>query len=195
MSTNSKWNCLSIMLAGMCALLLVGFSLAAADVGPFKERATSKMGNGVKSVVSAAKSAVVGKSRFGTRADGPDVNLARRPLNERAEQQNQMNQDLSTLKLSTDKIESLDPLQAYDPARMSLEKSVFDSHREFTEDAYISTQGANSTDSVRSDEQNINPRVGLRKVDYTSAFSESDARVVSSEAPDQIAQRTGGFVI
>lgn len=137
------------------------------------------------------------KSRFSTSASelDPTFNLPRRPVNEQTSSQNQMNSDLSTLKLSTENVDNLDSIEPYDPARLSLEKSVFDSHREFVEDAYISTQGANSTDSVRSDSQDINPRVGLRKIDYTGVFSGETARVVSSESPDQIAQTNGSFVI
>jgi hypothetical protein len=133
-------------------------------------------------------------SRFNSGGER-DMSLPRRPINERTAQQNQMDNDLSSLKLSTDSMNKIEPVHAYDPARLSLEKSVFDSHREFVADAYISTQGANSTDSVRSDSMDVNVRHGLRKIDYVSAFSESDARVVSSESPDQVAQRTGAFVI
>ena len=82
--------------------------------------------------------------------------------------------------------QDLDNASEWDPAKLSLEKDVFDSHREFTEDAYISTQGANSTDTIRDDPNDVNPWVGLRRPDYTGAFSESDARVVSSEYPDQM---------
>lgn len=190
MSDNCKLIAGGFAIAFFVTLIL--FILALTNKGGL-ERATNKsrMG-GDKKLVSAMNPK---RSRFYSSGSDPNTSLARRPINERTAQQNQMDQDLSSLKLSTDKIEELDPLQAYDPARLSLEKSVYDSHREFVEDAYISTQGANSTDSVRSDEQNINPRVGLRKVDYTSAFSESDARVVSSESPDQVAQKTGSFVI
>lgn len=182
-------NTAIITLSVGCAVLLVLFILALTDKGGL-----DRMGN-KKSKMDSKKKVNGGKSRFYASRSNPQVTLPRRPVNERTAQQNQMNEDLSSLKLSTDQVEELDPLQAYDPARLSLEKSVYDSHREFVEDAYVSTQGANSTDSVRSDAQDINPRVGLRKVDYTSAFSEADARVVSSESPDQIAQRNSYFVI
>lgn len=83
----------------------------------------------------------------------------------------------------------------YDPARDSLEQSVFDSHSEFIEDAYVSTQGPNSTNSVRDDTNDINPRVGLRRIDYTSAYSQNDARTVSSEYPDQVMQANAGTFV
>lgn len=188
MSDNCKSSNLTVLaLSVACAILLILFILALTDKGGL-----DRMKTGDAKLISEMTPS---RSQFGTRADGPTVNLPQRPLNEPTAQQNQMGQDLSSLKLSTDNIDTTDPLQDYDPARMSLEKSVFDSHREFVEDAYISTQGANSTDSVRDDAQDINPRIGLRKIDYTNAFSESSARVVSSETPDQIAQTTNSFVI
>jgi hypothetical protein len=179
---SDKCTAVTIGLATACFVLLILFILALTKtVGPECMRGT-------------ADSKLV-RSQFSTRSGGPDLAAPMRPLGEQTSQQNQMDKDLSTLQLSTDAADSIAPLQDYDPAGMSLEKSVFDSHREFVEDSYISTQGANSTDSVRDDAQDINPRVGLRKIDYTSAFSESDARVVSSSAPDQLAQTTGTYVI
>ncbi len=83
----------------------------------------------------------------------------------------------------------------YDPAVDSLEPSVFDSHREFTDDAYVSTQGPNATNSERDDTNEINPRVGLRRVDYTSIQSGDDARVVSSEYPEQVAQTSDSYLL
>lgn len=87
-----------------------------------------------------------------------------------------------------------DPAYMWDPAEFSLEGSVYDSHREFVKDAYVSTQGPNNKNTVRDDTNEINPRVGLRRVDYTdlAAQSQSDARVVSSEYPEQIAQPNAG---
>jgi hypothetical protein len=76
----------------------------------------------------------------------------------------------------------------WDPASMSLEQSVFDSHREFVQDAYVSTQGANSTNTVRDDTNEVNKRWGLRRVDYTSVLIGDDARVVPSEYQAQVEQ-------
>lgn len=78
--------------------------------------------------------------------------------------------------------------QGWDPAAMSLEQSVFDSHREFVEDAYVSTQGANSTNTVRDDTNEVNKRWGLRRVDYTSVIIGDNARVIPSEYKVQVEQ-------
>jgi hypothetical protein len=85
-----------------------------------------------------------------------------------------------------------DPKHEWDPSKFSLENSVFDSHREFVEDAYVSTQGPNSANSVRDDTNEINKRWGLRRVDYTTIQAGDDARVVHSEYPDQIDQPNAG---
>ena len=77
--------------------------------------------------------------------------------------------------------------EQWDPAVESLEPGVFDSHKEFVEDAYVSTQGPNSANVERDDAQDVNKRWGLKRVDYTSAISHDDARTVSSEYPDQLA--------
>ena len=83
---------------------------------------------------------------------------------------------------------------AYDPASTGLEQSIVDSHREFTDEAYQYAQGANSTDVLLDHEENVNPRWGLRRIDY-SVGSGSDARTVSSETPSQMKQGTGSFVL
>lgn len=80
----------------------------------------------------------------------------------------------------------------YDPITMSLEKSVFDSHKQYADDAYITSVGPSAAVSVRDDTNEINPRWGLRRVDYTSAQSGSDARIVSSETGDQMEQANVG---
>ena len=76
--------------------------------------------------------------------------------------------------------------EPWDPAMMSLENSVFDSHREFVSDAYVSTQGPNNKDQVRDDTNDINPRVGLRNINYRDVYTLPDARVQSSEEPAQM---------
>ena len=50
---------------------------------------------------------------------------------------------------------------AYDPARESLEESVFLSHKEFVEDSYISTTGSNASDTLRDDPNDVNKRWGI----------------------------------
>lgn len=190
----------SCLLIGILTVITCLFILALVDVipnpMPYLSSLLSPAASAASSVAAAATTSpmTTKRSNFYSTRSGPDMGLPRRPFNEQVERQNQLNSDLSRVKLATDNLDD-EQIEAYDPARLSLEKSVFDSHREFIEDAYVSTQGANSTDSVRSDEQHVNPRVGLRKVDYTSVFSEADSRVVSSESPDQIAQQTGEFVI
>jgi len=85
---------------------------------------------------------------------------------------------------------------AYDPARESLEQSVYDSHKEFVEDSYISTTGANASDSLRTDTNDINKRVGLRMIDYSSVNSEDETvRITSSEYPEQMGNRNTSFII
>jgi hypothetical protein len=84
---------------------------------------------------------------------------------------------------------------SYNPAKDSLEQSVYDSHQQFTDDAYVSTQGASGAQSERDDAMDINPRVGLRQVDYQSVSSGDDARTVSSEYPDQLPIHTGSIVL
>lgn len=86
-------------------------------------------------------------------------------------------------------------IESYDPAKESLEQSVFDSHKEFVDESYDSTQGPSSANVIRDDTNEVVKRWGLRRVDYTGAFSESDARTVSSEYPEQVAQQTGSYSI
>lgn len=81
--------------------------------------------------------------------------------------------------------------ESYDPARLSLDQSVFDSHKEFVDESYSSTQGPNSANIERDDTNEVVKRVGLRRVDYTSVYSSDDSRTVSSEYPEQVAQGTG----
>jgi hypothetical protein len=69
--------------------------------------------------------------------------------------------------------------------QISIEPEVADSHQTYTNDINRSTSGA-SSNVVRSDRNDINPRVGLRAIDYHSVYSASDARTDSSEAPDQM---------
>jgi hypothetical protein len=72
--------------------------------------------------------------------------------------------------------------------QISIEPEVTDSHQTYTNDINRSTSGA-SSNVVRSDRNDINPRVGLRAIDYHSVYTASDARTDSSEAPDQMPAR------
>jgi hypothetical protein len=83
----------------------------------------------------------------------------------------------------------------YDPARMSLEPGVYTSHKNFVEDAYVSATGANATNVIRDDTNEINPRWGLRRVDYNTVYSGDNARIVSSEFPDQMIQMNLDYVL
>lgn len=82
-----------------------------------------------------------------------------------------------------------------DPASIGLEQSIIDSHKQFTDEAYFHAQGANATDVIRDDTNDVNPQVGLRRIDYSGVFSGDDARVVSSEDPSQMVRRVGLFTI
>jgi hypothetical protein len=79
---------------------------------------------------------------------------------------------------------------AYDPAADSLDKSVFDSHKEFVDESYSSSSGPSAANIERDDTNEVVKRWGLRKVDYTSVYSSDDARTVSSEYPEQVEQKT-----
>ena len=88
-----------------------------------------------------------------------------------------------------------DAPSAYDPAHMSLEQSVFESHREFVDDSYVSTQGPSSGNSVRDDTNEINKRVGLRRTNYMDIQPADDVRTTSSEYADQVQQKTNSFIL
>jgi hypothetical protein len=73
---------------------------------------------------------------------------------------------------------------AYDPIAMSVEKSVIDSHKSFVNDAFSMTP--TPALSVRDDPNDINPWVGLRRIDYSGVVLDGNARSISTEAPDQM---------
>jgi len=80
-------------------------------------------------------------------------------------------------------------LQGYDDFNsvaqfMALEPEVYENQQEYTENV-VGTSGASAL-SVRDDSMDINPRVGLRLIDYQDVFSGYDSRTVSSEYPDQM---------
>jgi len=81
-------------------------------------------------------------------------------------------------------------VDAYDPAADSLDKSVFDSHKEFVDESYTSSSGPSSANIERDDTNEVVKRWGLRRTDYESVYSSDDARTVSSEYPEQVAQKT-----
>lgn len=91
---------------------------------------------------------------------------------------------------SDDESESGDESQHYDPAQESLDKSVVDSHKEFVDESYASSTGPSAANIERDDTNEVVKRWGLRRTDYESVFSSDDARTVSSEYPEQVAQKT-----
>ncbi len=70
-------------------------------------------------------------------------------------------------------------------AYMSLEPEVFKSHQEYSKDINRSTSGA-STMAIRSDANDPVPVRGLRRPNYHDVYSSPEARVESSEYPDQM---------
>ena len=85
----------------------------------------------------------------------------------------------------------------YDPSLFSLDKDVIDSHREFVQESYLSGPGAGASVGLQTNTHLTAPNKwwGLRRVDYTTAFSKDDARTVSSEYPDQISREVGTYTI
>jgi hypothetical protein len=81
----------------------------------------------------------------------------------------------------------------YDPAADSLEPDVYNSHKEFVDDAYISTQGANQ-DTELDHDVNIVPWVGLKRPQNID-LEGSDARTVISLYNDQLSQYSGSITI
>lgn len=72
---------------------------------------------------------------------------------------------------------------------MALEPEVFDSNAEYNASMNRSTSTA-STMTVRSDNADIINWRGLRRPDYQSVYSASDARVTSSQYIDQFPAQT-----
>jgi len=68
---------------------------------------------------------------------------------------------------------------------MSVEPEVYESHSRYSSDMNRSTSGP-SYMSERDDPNDVVPWVGLRKPKYQDVFAGDDARVDSSEAPDQM---------
>lgn len=72
---------------------------------------------------------------------------------------------------------------------MALEPEVFESNAEYNSSMNRSTSGP-STMTVRSDSADIINWRGLRRPDYQSVYSASDARVTSSQYIDQMPAAT-----
>jgi hypothetical protein len=71
----------------------------------------------------------------------------------------------------------------------ALEPEVYASHDEYVADMNRSTSGASML-TIRSDDNDVNPWVGLRRVDYHSAYPADDVRVDSSEVPSAMPAAT-----
>jgi hypothetical protein len=71
--------------------------------------------------------------------------------------------------------------------QIGLESDIKESHNRFITEVHHRTTGASAA-AVRSDDNDINPWVGLRRPNYWggNAYSQNDARVVSSEDPSQM---------
>jgi hypothetical protein len=74
-------------------------------------------------------------------------------------------------------------------ASNSLEQSVYDSHNQFTTDANHRTSGASGL-TIRTDDNDINPWVGLRRPNYLAVSTGDESRVVPSETPGQMPNPT-----
>jgi hypothetical protein len=72
----------------------------------------------------------------------------------------------------------------------SLEPEVFESHNDYAGSIGISNSGASAL-TMRSDDNNVIPFVGLRRPDYHSTYAGSDARQQHSEFVDQMPAATG----
>jgi hypothetical protein len=68
---------------------------------------------------------------------------------------------------------------------MALNAELFSDHQQHVDDSRKFTVGV-SKDAIFDHESDINPRVGLRKVNYSTARPEASARSVPSEYNDQL---------
>jgi hypothetical protein len=71
----------------------------------------------------------------------------------------------------------------------SLEPEVFESHDDYAGSIGISNSGASAL-TMRSDDNNVVPFVGLRRPDYHSTYAGPDARQQHSEFVDQMPAST-----
>lgn len=73
----------------------------------------------------------------------------------------------------------------FDPAKLALEDSIYQSHAEFAAEADLSTTSTAAL-QIRDDPNDVVPWRGLKRPDYQGVFSADDSRVVSSEEPSQM---------
>ncbi len=67
----------------------------------------------------------------------------------------------------------------------ALEPEVYKSHEEYSQDMNRSTSGA-SMMTIRTDDNDINPWIGLRRPSYYGTYPADDARVTATEVPTQM---------
>ena len=75
----------------------------------------------------------------------------------------------------------------------SLDPSVFKSHQQYSNDINNSTSGASNL-TIRSDDNDIVPWVGLRRPKYDQVYAKADARVTSSEYPASMPSSTNTII-
>jgi hypothetical protein len=68
---------------------------------------------------------------------------------------------------------------------LSLDPEVFESHNQYSSDMNRLSLGPSSM-SERSDSMDLNPFVGLRRINYQDVFANSSSRQTHSETPDQM---------
>lgn len=73
----------------------------------------------------------------------------------------------------------------------SLESTVYKSHDNFVKDVQNRVTGASAM-SIRADDNDVNPWVGLRRPNYYDVTPDINARVVPSEFPHQMSKHTRG---
>lgn len=76
---------------------------------------------------------------------------------------------------------------------MALDPEVYDSHNTFASHIGIANRGA-STQTLRSDPNDVNQWVGLRRPRYHDTMAEDDARVQHSEYADSMPVATGYLI-
>lgn len=77
--------------------------------------------------------------------------------------------------------------------KISLEREVFDSQQEYTEN--IGMGAGASALATRSDDNDVVPWIGLRRPDYQSVYAGDDRRTVHSEYPDQMPENNRSCLI
>jgi hypothetical protein len=93
-------------------------------------------------------------------------------------------------------LENLEGYEDYNSVAQyqSLEPEVYESHDQYANDLGIANRGASAL-PIRSDSNDLQTWVGLRRPDYQTIYAAQDARVQHSESPDQMpVRRTTGLL-